>query len=229
MAVAAVIFDLDGTLLDTLADLGGCMNRVLDRLGYPTHPLDRYRRFVGDGIEVLARRCLAGVTEEEAAVSQVVEAMRREYGQRWAESTQPYEGVPELLRDLAARRLPLAVLSNKPHDFTVRMVDHFFPQQPFFAVWGARPQYPRKPSPKAALALAAAMRVAPGDVLYLGDTDTDMRTAVAARMFPVGVAWGFRPASELVAAGARRVVGSPTGVLDLVAADGKTGRARRGG
>ncbi len=216
MRAAAVIFDLDGTLLDTLADLGNCMNSVLARLGYPTHPLDRYRRFVGDGIEVLARRCLAGAAADETAVARVVEEMRGEYGRRWAESTRPYDGIAELLAALRQRGLALAVLSNKPHPFTVRMVEHFFPRGLFAAVWGARPEYPRKPDPAAALALAALMAAAPGEVLYLGDTDTDMRTAAAAGMMPVGVAWGFRPREELLAAGARRVVAAPAGVLDLV-------------
>ncbi len=216
MRIAAALFDLDGTLLDTLADLGNCMNTALTRLGYPEHPLERYRYFVGDGMETLARRCLAEATDDEAVVARLVAEMRREYGRRWALATRPYDGVPGMLTELAAMGLRLAVLSNKPHDFTGRVVTHFFPDHRFEVVWGARPEFAKKPDPAGALALAAAMDLAPAAFVYLGDTNTDMQTARAAGMLPVGACWGFRDAAELSASGARYLVWHPTEVVDLV-------------
>jgi phosphoglycolate phosphatase len=218
----AVVFDLDGTLLDTLADLGNSMNAVLAGAGFPEHRLEAYRYFVGEGMEMLVRRALpAAVRDDEAAVARSLQAMRDEYGGRWAEATRPYDGIPALLTELTSRRVPLAVLSNKPDDFTRSTVETLLADWSFAQVRGMRPDTPAKPDPTGALAVAEALNVAPHDVLYVGDTATDMKTACAAGMFALGVTWGFRDREELEANGAAQVIDAPAEALEWVATENR--------
>jgi phosphoglycolate phosphatase len=212
----AVIFDLDGTLLDTLADLADSANAALADAGYPTHPADAYRHFVGDGVVKLIERALPGEALDEATVTELVAAMRRQYTQRWDAKTRPYDGVAELLTGLAGKALPFAVLSNKPHDFTQLCVERLLGEFDFAVVQGVDDQTPPKPDPAGALRTAEAMNVAPAEVLYLGDTDTDMQTAEAAGFFAVGALWGFRDEAELRASGAQAVAQTPPAVLELL-------------
>ncbi len=208
-----VLFDLDGTLLDTLEDLADSTNRCLARLGLPGQPTQSYRYFVGDGLGNLARRVLPAERRDEATVEALKELFNRDYDGHWADKTRPYDGIAELLDELAARGRPMAILSNKPHAFTVQMVRHFFGSRPFAAVFGARDSHPRKPDPGAALEIGAAMGLEPARVLYAGDTSTDMQTARNAGMFAVGVLWGFRPRAELEQSGAQAVVSRPAELL----------------
>lgn len=219
MTFLAAIFDLDGTLLDTLEDLADSVNAVLGQLGFPGHPLQSFKYFVGDGVENLLRRALPAERCDAATVGQAVALMRAEYGRRWADKTRPYPGIPGLLDALTARGTPMAVLSNKPDEFTRLCVGRLLPRWQFATVVGARPGQPRKPDPTAALEIARQLQVAPSQILYLGDTNTDMRTAVAAGVFPVGVLWGFRTAEELTASGAKVLIAKPeellgNGILD---------------
>ena len=215
MSYRAVLFDLDGTLLDTLEDLGDSMNAVLAARGFPVHPISSYTGFVGDGVENLVRRALpAG--HDAAVVAELLLLMRKEYGTRWKAKTRPYPGIPELLRALSERGLRLSVLSNKPHPATVEVVDHFFAAGTFDLVLGARPGVPIKPDAGAALEVSRKLAVSPEEFLYLGDTNTDMRTATEAGMFPVGAVWGFRTAEELAASGARTLVTRPEELLSLL-------------
>jgi phosphoglycolate phosphatase len=212
----AVLFDLDGTLLDTIEDLADSMNAVLRGLGLPEHGVAAYNRFVGDGVENLVRRALPADRTGEEDVRRGVAAMREEYGNRWDAKSRAYAGIPELLDGLEAREVPLTVLSNKPDGLTVLCVEKLLPRWRFAAVRGAREGVPKKPDPTAALEIAAELAVAPADFLYVGDTDTDMRTAVAAGMRPVGALWGFRDAEELIACGAETLIARPPDLLDLL-------------
>ncbi len=213
----AVLFDLDGTLLDTLEDLADSTNAALAAEGLPTQPLDSYRYFVGDGVENLIRRSAPeSASADEALLSRLAKRMRDEYARRWSLKTRPYDGVAEMLEALSARRIPAAVLSNKPHDFTSEMVRHYFGASRFVVTLGARPGVPRKPDPTAALEVAATVGRPAAQFLYLGDTNTDMQTARAAGMYPVGALWGFRPESELREAGAARLVAHPRELLGLL-------------
>ena len=212
-----VLFDLDGTLLDTLDDLGDSMNAVLAARGYATHPISSYTSFVGDGVQNLVRRALpADARIDDALVNELVPLMRSEYARRWAAKTRPYEGIPELLDGLVSRGLRMAVLSNKPHPATVEVVTHFFARWTFDATLGARPDVPIKPDAGAALEVTRLLGIPPAEFLYLGDTNTDMQTASAAGMFAVGVLWGFRSAEELVSSGARVTAAHPRDVLALL-------------
>lgn len=215
MPYRAVLFDLDGTLLDTLEDLAASGNWALRELGMPEHPRDAYKYFVGDGVENLARRAIPCERCDAATVGRCAELVREAYTKRWAETTRPYPGIPELLDALCARGTPMAVLSNKPDDFTRLCVEKLLPAWRFAAVVGALARVARKPDPAGALRIAEYLGVAPAEILYLGDTNTDMQTAVRANMFPVGALWGFRTAEELTASGARVLVRRPAEVLDL--------------
>lgn len=222
-ALRAVIFDLDGTLLDTLDDLAGAMNHVLVQEGLPAHPVDAYRYFVGDGMEMLVRRALPPERLDPTTVARALAAMRAEYDGRCADKTRPYPGIPELLDALARRTVPFAVFSNKPHEAAVDLVGRLLGRWEFAAVVGARPGYPVKPDPTGALEVAGLLGAAPGECLYLGDTGTDMRTARAAGMRAVGALWGFRPAAELLEAGAHALAASPADVLGLLDGCGRGG------
>lgn len=218
MAYKAVLFDLDGTLVDSLKDLADSMNTVLAAMGFPGHPLESYRYFVGDGVEMLVRRSLPSNKLTDVLVQDCVERMRQEYGRNWATKTRPYDGIASMLDRLRDYGATLAILSNKPHAMTVKVVGYFFPDQPFAAIRGARPGFPKKPSPEGALELARELGISPRHFLYLGDTDTDMRTAKAAGMEAIGAAWGFRTVDELIGSGAVKVICHPLELLPLLTA-----------
>ena len=210
----AVLFDLDGTLLDTLDDLANSMNAVLRSMGYAEYPRERYREFVGNGVTVLAQRVLPeSERANPATVEETVRRMLEEYGHRWAQSTRPYPGITELLDILAARQIPTAILSNKPHPFTLATVDRFLGSWPFAVVRGAQDSVPKKPDPAGAIQIALALDLPPRAFLSVGDTATDMETAIAAGMTPAGALWGFRTETELRQAGARHLLADPLELL----------------
>jgi len=216
MRFDAVLFDLDGTLLDTLDDIADSVNAVLDKNRFPRHPNDAYRYFIGDGVPMLMRRVLPKADVDDQTVARLVEEMREEYGRRWNVKTRAYEGVPELLDGLVQRGVQLAVLSNKPDDFTIRCVEELLSRWRFSVVAGHRRGVPPKPDPTGALEIAGLLRTLPGRVLFLGDSGIDMETAVAAGMHPVGALWGFRTREELQKSGAKAVVENPGEVLTLM-------------
>lgn len=216
MRYQAVLFDLDGTLLDTLEDLANSMNRVLNRFGFPIHKLPAYKYFVGGGMENLVRRALPEDRRDKTTVAKCYSALLAVYNQHWTENTHPYPGVSELLDGLAARGLRMAILSNKPDDFSKMCVAQLLPNWRFALVVGVRPAVPLKPDPVAALEIAETLAIPPSEFLYLGDTGTDMQTARAAGMFAVGALWGFRPAEELTANGAQALIAVPTDLLELL-------------
>jgi phosphoglycolate phosphatase len=211
-----ILFDLDGTLLDTLEDLADSMNEVLIGLGFPTHSVEAYKFFVGEGVEVLVRRVLPEDHRTPEIIEQSLLRMREVYGRSWRLKTRLYAGVPELLDALSGRRLKLAILSNKVDDFTQIMVADLLASWRFDRVLGARPARPKKPDPAGALEIAKDLQLAPAQFLYLGDTPIDMKTAVAAGMFPIGVLWGFRPAEELRSGGARLLIDHPLDLLPVL-------------
>ena len=211
----AAIFDLDGTLLDTLHDLADSANEALAAAGLPAHPVDSYRTFVGDGINMLVQRILPPGQCDDEMVAHVLALYRAAYGRGWNKKTRPYAGIPETLHELSFKPVKLAVLSNKPQKFTELCITHLLPGNPFQLIHGQRDNVPRKPDPGGALEIARAFQVLPGEVLFIGDSKTDMDTATAAGMRAIGVSWGFRPVEELVEHGAERVVNRPAELLEL--------------
>jgi phosphoglycolate phosphatase len=219
MNFRAVLFDLDGTLLDTLDDLADSTNLALRQLGLPPHPVESYKYFVGDGIDNLARRAAPEDRRDRATLDECVKLTRENYSARWAEKTRPYDGIPDLLEALTERGIPMAVFSNKPDEFTQLCVARLLPDWRFDTVLGAVPTRPKKPDPAGALQIAKRLQLDPAAMVYLGDTDTDMQTAVAAGMFPVGALWGFRTAEELRGNGARVLIERPGDLLRILDSD----------
>lgn len=213
---SAVLFDLDGTLLDTLADIAHSANDALEKLDYPTHEIGAYRMFVGDGLRMLFRRALPDEARTEAVIDRCAEGFRDAYSRQWNVHTRPYNGVCDLLDALMARDIKMAVLSNKPDLFTKRCIDEYLPQYPFEKVFGHRDGVPRKPDPAGANEIIRALNVRTEQVAYLGDSATDMKTAVAVGMYPVGALWGFRSRDELQQNGAEALINTPTEMLDLL-------------
>ncbi|HEY8209797.1 MAG TPA: HAD-IA family hydrolase [Myxococcaceae bacterium] len=210
----AAIFDLDGTLLDTLQDIASAMDHALQQHGLAPHTLDEYREFIGEGVRNLVRRSVGASGGAGELENEVMTTYRRRYESHMAVATRPYPGVRELLEGLRARDVPAAVLSNKPDEATRALVDRFFPGL-LAVVRGERPSAPRKPDPTSALEVARALGVEPPACLFVGDSRIDMETATRAEMFAVGVLWGFRSREELEASGARALVSVPGEILRL--------------
>ena len=194
-----VIFDLDGTLADSLEDIASAMNRTLTAHGFPEHPVPSYRAFVGEGLRKLVERALPPGTE--GVQERFLAAYQADYAKHLLDSTRLFPSIPEVLDALERAGVPVAVLSNKFDQPTRRLVDALCGRWEFRAVFGERPGVPRKPDPTSALALADALGAAPDRVAFVGDTGVDMLTARAASMRPVGVLWGFRP-QEILGSGA---------------------------
>lgn len=213
MHIKAAVFDLDGTLTNTLNDIATAMNRSLRIHGLAEFTVDEYRYLVGDGAKKLAQRAVRDRQD-------LAESVRREYQAYYQEhtlvTTKPYPGIPELLKTLTDQGIQVCVLSNKPHADTCGVVRHFFPEIPFAQIRGQVEGVPVKPDPTGALLIARALGLSPDEFVYLGDTNVDMRTAVNAGMHPVGVTWGFRPAEELAQAGAEHLINHPRDLLGFV-------------
>jgi phosphoglycolate phosphatase len=216
MLTQLAIFDLDGTLIDSLGDLADAMNAVLKDRAHHVHPRNSYRHFVGDGIEMLVRRALPPEAVDQTDVPAVVQQMRREYSTRWTATTRPFPGIPELLAELASNEARTAILSNKPDGPTREIVGELFPDDPFAIVRGARDGVPLKPDPTAALEVVSELGVRPERSVFVGDTSIDMKTGRNAGMRTVGVTWGFRDADELLDAGAEHIIDAPLQLIEIL-------------
>ncbi len=216
MNYQAIIFDLDGTLLDTIDDIASSMNAVLDFYGFPMHEVDKYKLMVGDGMEMLVRRALPENHRDDSTVAECSGRMNEIYTQNWHRFTKPYPGIESMLTELGRDSVRMAILSNKPHDFTRMVVSQLLGNWEFEQVLGAREGVPKKPDPSAALEIAQSMSLSTSKFLYCGDTGTDMKTAVGSGMHAVGVLWGFRDAHELTANGARILLKKPEDIFQLL-------------
>ena len=216
MSIKAVLFDLDGTLLDTLKDIGNAVNRVMAGKGFPTHELDIYRYFVGDGSAMLINRALPEEKRNDDVIRACLKGFLEDYGRNWNVNTKPYEGIPEMLDALSDRGLKMAILSNKPHEFTKQCATELLSNWKFDEVIGQRNGIPPKPDPAGAMEVAKRLNIPPVDFLYMGDSGVDMKTAVASGMLPVGALWGFRSMGELKDSGSLALVDHPSEILSLL-------------
>lgn len=216
MSSKAVLFDLDGTLLDTRADVGNAMNRVLKARGFPTHSTEAYGSFLGSGARALVLRSLPENRRDEATTAECLEDFKVDYRQNCTVKTAPYPGIPELLDELSAREIKTGILTNKPHDTTLVCVQELLSKWPFQVVIGHRDGRPHKPDPSGALEAASNMGIDPKQFLYVGDTEVDMETSLRAGMVPIGVAWGFRSANLLAESGAHAVLKHPLDLLNFL-------------
>lgn len=209
MVKRLVIFDLDGTLLDTIADLAAAANYALQCLGYPVHPAEVIRSFVGNGINKLIERSLPEAERTEENVMRMREHFIPYYNEHNADLSRPYQGVSDLLRWLQDCGVMLAVASNKYQVATEKLVAHYFPEIRFAKVYGQRADVPIKPDPAVVLEIMEQTGTDKGEVLYVGDSGVDMQTGRNAGVDTVGVSWGFRPKSELQSF-------SPMAIVDCV-------------
>ena len=213
----AVVFDLDGTLSDSVLSIAYCANRALQKYGLQTFYTKRYQYFVGDGAAELIRRTLAN---QETDRSDLYEEVKAEYDKLFAVDcmyqVKPYAGIPELLSELKGRGIRVAVLSNKPHPNTCKVIHDLFGDAVFDVIQGQTPEINQKPSPDGVFLIAAALGIAVEELLYVGDTNTDMQTGKNAGAFTVGVLWGFRDRKELEENHADAIIARPLELLDYL-------------
>lgn len=209
-----LIFDLDGTLVDSLAGIATSLNHALARSGLPQHSLAAVRGFIGNGVSILVGRAVP-TDSDEALISTVEQAFKVDYEVSWPDGTVLYDGIFDMLAALQARGYPLAVLSNKPHPFTQAIVAHLFPDICFTAVLGQRPEISHKPDPAGALEIAATFGLAVGDCTIIGDSTPDLETARNAGMRSVAVTWGFHDRTRLLAENPNHTVETPAELTAL--------------
>ena len=214
-----IIFDLDGTLLDTINDLTDSVNDVMKIYGWKEYDSEACKMMVGNGFRKLIQRALPEEKQkDEMFLDEAVDQFSKAYLKRYLNKTIPYEGILKLLGTLEEKGIKIAVNSNKRGDYTSALVNKYFSQFPWVAVYGERERegIPKKPDPSAALEIANHMNLPAEEVLYIGDSKTDMDTGQNAKMDTIGVAWGFRGAKELKEAGAGSIVGSPDEIIKLI-------------
>lgn len=215
MKTKALIFDLDGTLIDSLEDIALSMNDVLKEFNLPTHPLTAYNQFVGDGALYLTQRAVPKNSSQEL-IDAILERYKNVYDKALHHSTKPYDGIYELLEKLQTTTLKMGILSNKPHEFTLKYVENLFHQFNFKEVHGQKEDVPKKPHPQGAITIANAFNLSPNEIFYIGDTPTDIHTAKNAHMKSIGVLWGFRTKEELEEAGADFLAQHPNDIWDII-------------
>ncbi|HNX02546.1 MAG: HAD family hydrolase [Candidatus Cloacimonas sp.] len=215
--IKAIIFDLDGTLIDSIVDIAGAMNAALKSFGYPEHPVEEYKSFIGDGQTELVKRALPEDKRTPEIIDKVAKKYWDNYDLQWYLNTNIFPGVLYLIQLAVARKMKLAILSNKPHYFTKKMIRHFFrgamirhTKNPFGVYSGEEADKPKKPDPTVALELAKRLIVKPQYVALVGDSPVDIKTAKNAGMIAIGAAWGYGNKKDLQDAGADLIFDSPT-------------------
>lgn len=215
MPYKAVIFDLDGTLVDSIKDIADAMNVVLEKRNYPTFNYDTYKTFVGSGVRSLVIKALPSDTPSNEEVDACLEDMMKVYSELCVNKTSPYDGILELLDTLQSKNLKLSILSNKENTLTKKVSAALLPDY-LSPVLGLKEEAHKKPNPKVVLEICDGINVKPEEAIYVGDTDVDILVAKNANMLPVGVSWGFRDKTELIKAGAAHILEQPSDLLALV-------------
>jgi len=209
--IRGVLFDLDGTLLDTLGDIADTMTELTDKYGLPPRSEGEYALLVGRGAARLINDVFPDTMDRESILGEY----KFRLGANSFGRTKPYGGIPLLLDYLRSRSLPLAVFTNKPQDMAIDVCHHYFGEGLFTHIRGERPDRPAKPDPSQGWEIVADWGISPGECLFLGDTSTDMETAVRGKFLPLGCTWGFRGREELIRTGARWLSDTPEGVISL--------------
>ncbi|CAG36863.1 HAD family hydrolase [Desulfotalea psychrophila] len=214
MRFSAILFDLDGALVDSIEDLAASCNKVLAARNFPVHRVEDYNFFVGDGLDVLMERIVPPGTSAEVLVA-CCQEFGLHYQECWHENSTPYKGIKQMINDLREAEIPLGILSNKPDAFTQKVVEFFFPEHPFTYISGQRADVPKKPNAAGALLAARTMGIEAQEMLFIGDTSVDMQTGKNSGMTSLGVSWGFRPIKELRAHRADFIVNTPQEIVEL--------------
>nr|WP_294925566.1 HAD family hydrolase [uncultured Flavobacterium sp.] len=215
MKYKGIIFDLDGTLVNSLEDIADSMNKVLQGLNYPTHSYDVFQYFIGSGLRNTVSKALPASNNSDEQIEICLERMVKGYSESCTLKTKPYEGIIELLDTLATRNIKVAVFSNKADELTKKIATEIFPDY-FNTAVGLSVESLKKPNPSKALEISKNWNLKPEEVIFVGDSDIDMQTAVNANMFPVGVTWGYRTEEELKASGAKLVLHNPTELINVL-------------
>ncbi len=212
----AILFDLDGTLADSIMDIADAMNRALSHFGFPIHDYVDYKYFVGEGLKNLTITCLPKENRDDETIEKCFQYLMKDYQNNFLNKTRLYDGIEDLLNYLSENKIKLAVLSNKADEITRPICDKLLKNWNFDIIMGATNDFPRKPVPDSAFFIAKKLNLLPENILYLGDTGIDMQTANAAGMFSVGAAWGFRSKEELKVNGAKIIIDYPTQLIDVI-------------
>lgn len=215
--IKACIFDLDGTLADTVESIAHGINHTLEYFGYTPRPVEEYNYYAGDGIDLALKRALVAAGDEDGIhLEEGIPLTRMYFGSNPLYHVKPFPGITEMLNELKEKGIKMAVLSNKPHEAATYVVSSLFGDRMFDWIQGQSPEVPKKPNPRGALTIAQRFDIKREEIMYLGDTDTDMKTGRAAGMYTVGVAWGFRTQEELEENHACALVRRPQQVVELL-------------
>jgi len=212
MSFNAIIFDLDGTLLNTLGDISDSVNRILSNEGFPNHNEEKIRSFIGHGIKSLIYNSLPPDKRDNYSVQNYLNAFRKDYSSNYDKKTLPYNGIIEMLDELTKKGIVMAVLSNKPDSLAKNCINKLLPEWKFKVILGSNDSFPLKPDPAGALYISEKLNVPPAEFLFLGDSMVDIQTAVSAGMFPVGALWGFQP-GELIGSDAHVLIKHPIEII----------------
>ncbi|UUF15922.1 MULTISPECIES: HAD family hydrolase [Flavobacterium] len=215
MKFKGIIFDLDGTLVNSLEDISDAMNIVLKSLNYPTHTYDTYQYFIGSGLRNLVSKALPITNNSDDQIEICLEFMVNEYRKSCTLKTKPYEGILELLDNLTSQNIKLAVFSNKADELTKKIASEIFPDY-FDTAVGLSTETLKKPNPFEAVEISKNWNLKPEEILFAGDSDIDMQTAINANMFPVGVTWGYRTEEELKISGAKLVINNASELIEIL-------------
>jgi phosphoglycolate phosphatase len=216
MSDKAIIFDLDGTLLDTVTDLADSMNASLAEAGFPVHSREEYIAMIGSGLRSLVSLALPPGSRVYDSVERVLAVMNRVYPARMTDATRPYPGIPGLLDEISSRGIPKAILSNKPEAMTIEIVKKLLGKWSFDLIIGSSARFPKKPDPKAALAIAESFGIRPGRMIFIGDSPIDVQTARNAGMIPVCVAWGYGDHDEMMKLGLKELIDTPEELVSVI-------------
>jgi phosphoglycolate phosphatase len=216
MNYRGIIFDLDGTLVNSLEDLADSMNSILQRYNFPVHSVPTYKQLIGNGIRNLVFKALPEANRDKALINTCYDLMIEVYRENAVKKTKPYEGISELLDELVSRNMKLAVFSNKADEFTKKIVLTLLPEWNFEAIVGLSTEALQKPNPFVAMQISEKFGINPEETLYVGDSGVDMQTANNAGMYAVGALWGFRSKEELTSNGAMYLIKKPLDLLKIL-------------
>lgn len=211
----ACVFDLDGTILDTVESIAYIANKVLEYYHLPTHPVEAYNYFAGDGADVLMERCIVASGGDLSYLEDACKLYRKLFAENPLYHVKAYDGMVDVLKELKRRGVKLGVCTNKPHAAALTAVYEIYGKGIFDMIQGQVPEIPIKPAPDSALMIADAFGAAPSECMYVGDTNTDMKTGNSAGMYTIGVLWGFRDRKELEEHHAHVIISHPAELLDL--------------
>lgn len=215
MKFKGVIFDLDGTLVNSLEDIADAMNTVLQDLNYPTHSYETYQYFIGSGLRNLVSKALPVEHNNDKHIDDCYHLMIEQYKDNCTRKTAAYEGIAELLEYLASQNIKLGIFSNKADTLTKKVTSDLFPGY-FNPVVGLTTEELKKPNPSEAIEISKTLGLTTDEIFFVGDSGIDMQTAVNANMIPVGVTWGYRPKEELIARGARHILNHPLDMIPIL-------------